>query len=58
MKSLRITLGLAALLTAGSAFAADSNAITVWVDAVRQPAAEAFLLGGIFEDMFFDKGHA
>jgi multiple sugar transport system substrate-binding protein len=43
VKSLRITLGLAALLTAGSAFAADSNAITVWVDAVRQPAAEAFV---------------
>ena len=43
MKSLRITLGLAALLTAGSAFAADNNAITVWVDAVRQPAVEAFV---------------
>ena len=43
MSSLRITLGLAALLTAGSAFAADSKAITVWVDAVRQPAVEAFV---------------
>jgi multiple sugar transport system substrate-binding protein len=42
VKSLRTTLGLAAMLAAGPTFAADSNAITVWVDAVRQPAVEAF----------------
>ena len=49
MKSQRIALGLAALLTAGSvlaagsAIAADSKGITVWVDATRQPAVEAFV---------------
>lgn len=49
MKSLHITLGLAALLTAGSilaagsAIAADSKGITVWVDATREPAVEAFV---------------
>jgi len=41
MKFLRMTLTLSALLAGGSAYAAD-DAITVWVDATRQPAVEAF----------------
>ena len=43
MKSLRIVLGLATLLTTGSALAADSDAITVWVDATRQPYVDIFM---------------
>ena len=58
MKSLRITLGLAALLTAGSAMAADSDAITVWVDATRQPYVEIFMKAHpeVKVDMVVDDG--
>jgi len=41
VKSTYISLGLAALLAASPAIAAD-NQITVWADATRQPAVEAF----------------
>ena len=43
MKSLRIALALSGFVAASPIFAADNNAITVWVDAVRQPAVEAFV---------------
>ena len=43
MKSPRIALALSAWVAASAAFAAENNTITVWVDAVRQPAVEAFV---------------
>jgi multiple sugar transport system substrate-binding protein len=43
MKFLRTTVALPVILIAGSALAQDANAITVWADATRQPAVEAFI---------------
>ena len=42
MNLLRTTVALSAILVAGAALAQD-GAITVWADATRQPAVEAFI---------------
>ena len=42
MNIMRISLALSALLIASPVVAAD-NSITVWADATRQPAVEAFI---------------
>lgn len=42
MNLLRATVALSAVLVAGSTFAQDAAPITIWVDATRQPAVEAF----------------
>ena len=42
MKPMYTALALSALIAASPAFAADDGAITVWVDATRQPSVEAF----------------
>ena len=43
MNLLRTSVALPAILIAGAALAQDANGITVWADATRQPAVEAFV---------------
>ena len=43
MNLLRTTVALSAIFVAGAAFAQDATGITVWADANRQPAVEAFI---------------